>query len=366
MTPETPGISRPPDAGFLRTLDTPVAVVDLAVVERNVARLQQACDAAGVRNRPHVKTHKSVRLARLQLASGASGVTCQKLGEAEVMADAGIRDILVSYNVVGEPKHARLRALAARCTLTLACDSTATAEGYARALAGSVAPPVRVLVECDTGRQRCGVADPQQAAALARTIAALPGLQFDGLMLYPPEGDLAASAAFVEAARAACARLGLPVRVVSSGGTPNRRRIGQLGETEYRAGTAIYNDRQMVRLGAARPEDCALEVVATVVSAPAPGRVLIDAGSKILSSDLGGLSDHGQLVDHPQARLYKLAEEHGFVDVSACERAPQVGEVVRVRPNHACVVSNLVDRLWCTRDGEPCGTLEVDARGRVA
>ena len=99
---------------------------------------------------------------------------------------------------------------------------------------------------------------------------------------------------------------------------------------------------------------------------PSAGRVLIDAGSKILSSDLGGLSDHGQLVDHPQARLYKLAEEHGFVDVSACERAPQVGEVVRVRPNHACVVSNLVDRLWCTRDGEPCGTLEVDARGRVA
>jgi len=353
-------------AGFLRSLDTPAAVIDLAIVERNIARLQRACDRAGVRNRPHVKTHKSVHLARLQRAAGAVGITCQKLGEAEVMAEAGLDDILISYNVVGEPKRARLRALAARCTLTLSCDSGVAAEGYARALAGRDGPTVGVLVECDTGRRRSGVPDPHAAAALARLVAALPGLHFAGLLLYPPDGDLAASAAFVAAAKAACTAQGLPLQVISSGGTPNRGRIGRLGETEYRAGTAIYNDRQMVRAGAAQPGDCALEIAATVVSAPAPGRVLIDAGSKILSSDLGGFDDFGELPDHPQARLYRLAEEHGFVDVSACANPPRVGDVVRVRPNHACVVANLVDRVWCTRDGEPAGTLLVDARGRVS
>jgi D-serine deaminase-like pyridoxal phosphate-dependent protein len=240
------------------------------------------------------------------------------------------------------------------------------AEGYALALAVRQAPPVRVLVECDTGRRRCGVAEPEAAAALAHRIAGLPGLEFDGLLLYPPDGDLAATAAFVGATRAACAARGLAVRTVSSGGTPNRQRIGQLAETEYRAGTYVYNDRQMVRLGAAALDDCALQVIATVVSCPAPGRVMIDAGSKILSSDLSGFADHGLLVDHPQARLYKLAEEHGFVDVSACAAPPAVGDVVRVLPNHACVVSNLVDRMLCTRGGRIVGHLDVEARGRVA
>jgi D-serine deaminase-like pyridoxal phosphate-dependent protein len=354
--------ARPCDAAasgspaFLQTLDTPVALVDLDVVERNIARLQQACEQAGVRNRPHIKTHKSVQVARLQLAAG----------EAEVMAAAGIEDILISYNVAGAAKHARLRALAARCRLTLSCDSAAVAEGYARALDGLRAPPVRVLVECDTGRQRCGVCEPGTAAALAHHIARLPGLRFDGLLLYPPEGDLAPTLAFVDATRAACAARGLALRTLSSGGTPNRARIGQLGETEYRAGTYVYNDRQMVRMGAATPEDCALHVIATVVSRPAPGRAMIDAGSKILSSDLSGFTDFGVLPDHPQARLYKLAEEHGFVDVSACVDPPAVGDIVRVLPNHACVVSNLLDRVWCTRAGVAAGHIEVDARGRVA
>jgi D-serine deaminase-like pyridoxal phosphate-dependent protein len=282
------------------------------------------------------------------------------------MAASGIDDILISYNVVGAAKHPRLRALAARCRLTLCCDSAAVADGYAHALQGLPVPPVRILVECDTGRQRCGVSEPEAVAALARHIAALPGLTFGGLLLYPPDGDLAPTIAFVDSARAACAAHGLPLRTISSGGTPNRTRIGQLAETEYRAGTYVYNDRQMVRLGAAAPADCALHVIATVVSRPAPGRLMIDAGSKILSSDLSGFTDHGLLPDHPQARLYKLAEEHGFVDVSACAKPPAVGDVVRVLPNHACVVSNLLDRVWCTRSGRAAGHIDVDARGRVA
>lgn len=353
-------------AVLLKTLDTPVALVDLDVVDRNIARLQQTCDQARVRNRPHIKTHKSVQLARLQMAAGAAGITCQKLGEAEVMAAAGIEDILISYPVVGVAKHSRLRALSACCRLTLACDSAAVAEGYASALQGLHGRAVDVLVECDTGRQRCGVCSPAEAAALARHIAGLPGLSFAGLLVYPPEGDLAPTQAFIGATRASCFADGMSLGQVSSGGTPNRVRIGQLGETEYRAGTYVYNDRQMLRMGAARPEDCALHVIATVVSRPSPGRAMIDAGSKILSSDLAGFDDFGLLPDYPRARLYKLAEEHGFVDVSSCAEPPAVGDTVRVLPNHVCVVSNLLDRVHCMRVGRDVGYLDVDARGRVA
>ncbi len=351
---------------FLRTLDTPAALVDLDVVARNIARHQHACTQAGVRNRPHIKTHKSAQIARLQLAAGATGITCQKLGEAEVMAAAGIDDILISYNVAGAAKLPRLRALASRCRLTLSCDNATVADGYARAFDGRDGAPVRVLVECDTGRQRCGVSSPEAAAALAQHIAALPGLAFDGLLLYPPEGDLTPTRAFVEATRSACAAHGLALHTISSGGTPNRARIGQAGETEYRAGTYLYNDRQMLRMGAAAPEDCALHVMATVVSRPDAGRAMIDAGSKILSSDLAGFSDFGLLPDHPQARIYKLAEEHGFVDVSACAHPPQVGDVVRVLPNHVCVVSNLLDRVLALRGGQATDPIVIDARGRVA
>jgi D-serine deaminase-like pyridoxal phosphate-dependent protein len=355
-----------PPSFRLPPLDTPVAVVDLDIVERNIERLQTICDDHGVGNRPHIKTHKSVRLARMQLAAGAIGITCQKLGEAEVMAAAGIDNILISYNVVGAAKHERLRKLADRCTLTLCCDSREVADGYAQALAGRQGPPVRVLVECDTGRHRCGVLTAEAVGALADHIAGLPGLAFDGLLLYPPEGDLSATADFIAAARAQCKARGHALRTICSGGTPNRQHMGALGATEYRAGTYIYNDRQMLAAQAATLADCALMVIATVVSAPEPGRVMIDAGSKSLSSDIAGQTGHGWLVDYPEARLYKLAEEHGFVDVSSCARAPAIGEQVRVLPNHVCVVSNLADRVLYTRNGALEGTIEIDARGRVA
>lgn len=344
-------------------LDTPAAVVDLDIVERNIARLQAACDRAGVGNRPHIKTHKSAVIAQRQLAAGAIGLTCQKLGEAEAMADAGARDLLISYNVVGAAKHARLRALAARVNLTLCCDSRTVADGYSQALGGQGQVPV--LVECDTGRHRCGVNSPEAVAELARHVAGLRGLHFAGVLMYPPDGDLQPSLEFLARARAACARLGLDLRTVCSGGSPNWSQIGALDETEYRAGTYIYNDRQMVRLGAAAAADCALLVFATVVSHPEPGRVIIDAGSKTLSSDLAGFQDFGLLVDHPEARLYKLAEEHGFVDVSQCHRAPEVGEVVRILPNHVCPVSNLFDTLLAVRGGEPVERLVITARGKV-
>lgn len=346
------------------TLDTPAVVVDLDIAERNVARLQQACELAGVGNRPHIKTHKSPQLAHMQLAAGAVGLTCQKLGEAETMADAGAHDLLISYNLLGAAKQKRLRALAARVRLTVCCDSARVAEGYAQALSGQV-HALKVLVECDTGRHRSGVTSPDAASELARRIASHPELRFDGFLLYPPEGNLDGTREFLAQARAGCAKFGLPVHTVSSGGTPGWQHVGHVGETEYRAGTYIYNDRQMVRLNAATLDDCALWVYATVVSHPEPGRVMLDAGSKTLTSDLAGFEDYGWMVDYPHARIYKLAEEHAFVDVSQCDRLPQVGEVVRILPNHVCPVSNLMDTVLTVRCGQRGGELTIAARGKV-
>ncbi len=356
---------KPFPSAWAGQIDTPAVVIDLDIAQANIARMQARCDAAAVRFRPHIKTHKSAVVASMQRDAGGSGVTCQKLGEAEVLADAGERDILISYNVFGAAKHARLRDLAQRVRLTVCCDSRVVAEGYAQAMQGQ-SQPLHVLVECDTGRHRCGVTDPAAAAQLARVVDQLPGLAFEGLLMYPPDGPLQPSIAFVNALRADLAQDGLALRTVSSGGTPNQQQVGQLGETEYRAGTYVYNDRQMVRMGAATFADCALLVYATVVSAPEPGRVMLDAGSKTLSSDLAGFHEFGLLVDHPQARIYKLAEEHGFVNVEDCARAPVVGDVVRILPNHACVVSNLCGQVLTLRHGQPAGNMRIDARGRVA
>jgi len=346
-------------------VETPVPVVDLAVVDDNIARLQRACDAAGVRNWPHIKTHKSIAMARRQIDAGAAGLTCQKLGEAEIMADAGFGDILISYNILGETKLARLAALARRVRLTVSCDSAMVAEGLSRAMIDSTVP-LAVLIECDTGRGRCGVAGATQAVDLARRIDALPGIAFAGLLLYPPNGPVDDTRTLVDDIREGCSVHGLDVCAVSSGGTPNFDRIGKADETHYRSGTSIYNDRQMLAAGVAKPQDCALMVHATVISNAVNGRVTVDAGSKVLTSDLGGLSGYGMLVDYPHARLFQLAEEHGFVDISECPRAPALGEIVRILPNHVCPVSNLFDRIVTTRDGSAAGWLSIDARGKVS
>lgn len=344
--------------------DTPLPVVDLDVMERNIARLQQACDAAGVFNRPHIKTHKSIEIANLQLAAGAKGITCQKLGEAEIMADGGIDDILISYNIIGKAKHDRLNALNDRVSLTVSCDNAVVAKDLSRAVSSGLRDLV-VLVEVDTGRHRCGVTSPEAAAELAVLIDALPGLQFGGLLMYPPDGQHEQAVAFLEAVRAGCETHGIAIRIVSSGGTPNMACIGQLGATEFRSGTSIFNDRKMVDLGAAAETDCALHIYSTVVSHPEAGRIMLDAGSKTLSSDLSGFKDFGLLADYPKARIVQFAEEHGFVDVSECQSIPEIGEVVRILPNHVCPTINLSHDIAKLRDGQHTGYFCVDARAKV-
>lgn len=344
---------------------TPALVIDLDIVERNIARVQAMCDAAGLANRPHVKTHKSPLLARMQVAAGARGIACQKLGEAEVMVDGGLDDILIAYNLLGANRMRRLAALMRRARITVAADSAVTVDGLTEAarLAGL---PLGVVVECDTGRRRAGVETPAEAVALARRIADAPGLGFRGLMLYPTETGWPAAQTFLDAARAGLRAHGLSAEIVSTGGTPNLAHLGELtGATEHRAGTCIFNDRMMMACGAARLEDCALSVHATVVSRAGPARGILDAGSKTLTADTGGLDGFGLILEHPQARISGFAEEHGFLDLSACNVRPGVGDLVRVIPNHVCVAVNMVDRLIAVRGGRIVEAIAVAARGRL-
>src|ERR1700748_158188 len=205
---------------------TPAAVIDMDRVERNIARIQAACDAAGVANRPHIKTHKSPLLAQMQVKAGAKGSTCQKLGEAEVMADAGIDDILISYNLLGEEKMARLGALQAKANMTVAADNPTVVADLQKAAAAS-GRPLSVVVECDTGRKRAGVETPAEAIALARTIAASPGLKFAGFMLYPTETGWAEAQKFYDEALAGVRAPWLDATMASTCGTPNLKNVGK-------------------------------------------------------------------------------------------------------------------------------------------
>jgi D-serine deaminase-like pyridoxal phosphate-dependent protein len=353
-------------AQVAREFGTPAVVIDLDRVERNIARTQSVCDAAGVGNRPHIKTHKSPVLAKMQRDAGARGITCQKLGEAEVMVDGGLDDILISYNLYGTQKMGRLGALLRRASVTVAADNPTVIEGLTEA-ARIAERPLPVVIECDTGRKRAGVETAAEAVDLAKLIGRLPGLEFAGFMFYPTEQSWPETQRFFDTARAGVQEAGLEARIVSTGGTPNLANVGKLtGATEHRAGTYIFNDRMMVECGAAGLDDCALTVYATVVSRAAPERGILESGSTTLTAvPGGGLDGFGLILAHPQARIKAFAEEHGFLDLTACNERPKVGDVVRIVPNHVCVVVNMVDQMIAVRGGEVVDVIPVAARGKL-
>lgn len=349
-----------------REIGTPSLVVDLDVMERNIARQQALCDAKGLGNRPHIKTHKSVELAKRQIAAGAAGITCQKIGEAEAMAAGGLDSILITYNLLGDEKMARLARLTETASVIVAADNPVVIRDLGKA-AAMAHRPIGVVIECDTGRKRAGVETPAEAIALGRMVSETPGLVFEGLMVYPPEDALPATNRFLAEARAGLSAHGLDTRIITSGGTPNLLTLGAIaGQTEHRAGTSIFNDRMMMAAGYARAEDCALLVYTTVVSRAGPERGILDAGSKTLTTETGwGLSGHGLILEHPEAEIARFSEEHGMLDLSRCNARPEVGDVVRVIPNHICPVVNVVGELVLVRGGEIVGTLHPEARGAL-
>ncbi len=347
-------------------IDTPAVLIDLDKAEANLKSAQDAADAAGLTLRPHIKTHKLPFFAKRQVELGAVGITVQKLGEAEVMADAGLTDLLLTFNIIGASKRARLKALHDRVTIRVVADSNACVAGLAETFTDP-AHRLGVFVECDTGMGRCGVQSADAALTLARQIMDAPGLEFAGLMTYPAAGKYREASAWLADAKAAFTDAGIDVPAITTGGTPDIWNMQEASgiATEYRPGTYIYMDRSQVAAGAASIEDCALTVLATVVSRPTESRAIIDAGSKALTSDLLGMVGHGYVLEYPDARIVGLSEEHGTIDLSACTDKPSIGDTIRIIPNHCCPVTNLFDRVNLIRGGGLVETVTVAARGRV-
>lgn len=346
------------------TIQTPAVLVDLDIAEANIDRFQSHCDSHGLKLRPHIKTHKLPMIAKRQVQAGAIGITCQKISEAEAMiAEGGIDDVLITFNILGDEKLKQLRALAGKVRLSVVADNAAVVDGLAAAFADA-STPLHVLCECDTGAARCGVLTPEAAADLAAYIDAKPGLIFGGLMTYPPVGEEAAVQDWLTRARDQIEARGLSVPVISNGGSPGMWRAQDVSiATEYRIGTYVYNDRSLVERGACTWEDCALSALVTVVSVPADNRAVIDAGTKVLTSDLLGLAGHGHVLGRPEITVAGLSEEHGVLTADAINL--RVGDRLRIIPNHVCVVSNMLEEVQLIRGATVIGPQPVAARGKV-
>ncbi|OLP53766.1 alanine racemase [Rhizobium rhizosphaerae] len=356
--------ARPGDR--IAELSTPRPIIDETRLAANIERAQRYFDEHGIAFRPHIKTHKIPALARAQVEAGARGINCQKITEAEVFAEAGFDDILITFNIIGDEKIARLKALNDRISaLKVTADSAETVKGLADAFTAE--RPLAVMVECDTGAGRCGVQTPEAAAELAALIASQPSLRFAGLMTYPRPAGHEAVQAFFTRALVLLAQAGIDCPVVSSGGSPSlfEAHLAPV-VTEHRAGTYIYNDRSLIRAGHCSQGDCAMHILATVVSRPTADRAVIDAGSKALTSDLLGFADHGLVIGYPEAVITGLSEEHGVIDLSACgAERPRIGQKLLIVPNHTCVISNLFDEMVFHRDGVVTRVEPVAARGLV-
>jgi D-serine deaminase-like pyridoxal phosphate-dependent protein len=354
-------------------LETPCLVIDLDVVERNGRTLQSALDARGVRLRPHAKTHKSVAIARIQIELGAAGLTVGTLGEAEVMAAAGITDLFLAYPLWADgPKARRLRELNERIAFSVGIDSIAGAEQLASATRGAT-KALAVLIELDSGGHRTGVGTPEAIAELADAARDL-GLDVGGVFTHgghsyaDPEAHAQAAVDEVSHlgdAADALRSIGIEPRTISAGSTPTAVEAATGQVNEIRAGTYILGDRQQVVLHGSPPDGVAAYVAATVVSTSVEGHVVIDAGAKTLTKDRASfLEGYGAIPAFPHAVIDRLNDYHGIVRIPAGTRAPRLGEVVAVVPNHICPVVDLFDSFVVTRGPEVVGAWPVDARGR--
>jgi D-serine deaminase-like pyridoxal phosphate-dependent protein len=358
-------------------LDTPALLFDLDVIERNIAEMSAIAREAGVGLRPHTKTHKSPVLARMQLEAGASGITVAKLGEAEVMVEAGIDDLLIAYPIVGELKLRRLRALLERARVRVSLDDVAVAEPIGR-IGVDRGEPIPVLVEVDTGLHRMGRPAGAASAEVAVEIARIPGIDVIGLLTHAGHAYRATDPELLRAAaeREAldmietadlCRRAGLDVSVVSVGSTPTARiAAGIAGVTEIRPGTYVFNDVQQMRLGVATERTCGARVLTTVVARPTSERFVIDAGSKAFSSDGGDgppFPGRGVVVGRPDLVLDFMSEEHGVGHITDGGRLA-IGDRLEVVPLHACSAVNLFDVAYAVRREVVEREIPIEARGR--
>ncbi len=359
----------------LDMLETPAAVVDLGRMERNLQRAADYTRQHGLALRPHVKTHKSPLIAADQLRLGAAGLTCATPFEAEVMSKVA-GDILVAYPPVGAARAARIARLAASGSVTVALDSERAIADIASA-ASEARVVVGVYVELDLGMHRVGLPDAMGAISLARKVIAEPSLEYRGIAFYP--GHVREPVADQDAALRALGeslgtvleemkRADVAPKVVSGGSTPTLWRSHEIpGVTEIRPGTYVFNDRTTAAVGACERDDCALTVLATVVSTAVPGQAVIDAGTKALGREpMRGVDGEGfgALRDRPEVVVARMSEEHGILDLARTDWRPRVGDRVRVVPNHVCIVVHLNDVVYGVRGATVERSWRVDARGR--
>ncbi len=358
-------------------LDTPALLVDLDILEINLKDMGEYCASHGIKLRPHTKTHKTPEIARMQLQHGACGITVAKLGEAEMMARAGLDDIFVAYPIVGASKLNRLVELARKVRITVSTDSREIARNISDAAArGGIT--IRMLAEMDAGLRRCGVQSVAELVELSRDMASLPNVDFLGFMFFPghirlrPElqaASLGEIEAKLEEAKDALRRSGIEVREVSGGSTPTALQSHLMSSvTEIRPGTYVFNDVNTAMMGATDLSHCALTILATVVSRAVKGRAVVDAGSKTLASDPCINKEHagiGHVLDCPGLFLQSMSEEHGHLNVEHCDRIPAIGDRLRIIPNHVCTAVNLHEELWGIRKDEVVEHWRISGRGLV-
>ena len=360
----------------LAEVETPALLIDLDVLEANLAEMAAVAARAGVGLRPHTKTHKSPEIARMQVAAGAAGITCAKLGEAEVMADAGLDDLLIAYPLVGEHKLRRLRALLERARVRVSLDSVEVAEGLG-GVGRELGEDVEVLVEVDTGLHRLGRPPGQPTAELVAEVARVPGVEVVGLLTHaghayragtPEELRRLAEREVLDLVETAalCKRDGIALREISVGSTPTARTGAFVdGVTEIRPGTYALNDATMMRLGVATEASAAASVLVTVVARPAGDRFVVDAGSKCFTTDgMGSVPDWLVVAGRPDLHMDFLSEEHGVGHLDG-DGDLRVGERLQVIPSHACACVNLFDLAYGVRGGTVERELPIAGRGKV-
>lgn len=383
-------------------LPTPCLLVEQSRLRENLQRMQKKADANGAMLRPHVKTHKSVALARMQIGAGASGIATAKVGEAETFVEAGIDDVRLAYTIVGDDKYQRLLDLMDDARISF-CVDTLEGARQASAFFNERGGPVDVLLEVNSGLNRCGV-DPTDSRSLdiAREVASLPGLRLIGILTHaghayngPHDGETSREALVRVSNHERNVMLAFAVLLrdaripnvepgtfeISVGSTPTmryfeNRNLDGFEITEIRPGNYIFNDAMQVGLEVADLNECALTVLTTVISRhrvrSGQERLFVDAGKKVMTSDTGYRTDgFGTLLYNarvmerlPHAHVTGLSEEHGWIEVSGGSTF-DVGDRIRLVPNHACTTMNTQDRFYIVEGENIVDTLPVDARGRV-
>lgn len=354
-------------------LDTPCLLIDLDILAANITRMAALARRSGVQLRPHIKTHKSAQIARMQLEAGATGICVATVGEAEVMRAAGIEDILIAYNIVGDAKLARLLPLCADGGITVTADSLEVAEGYSR-MAAAAGRTLPVLLEIDSGMHRTGV-EPQIAGQLGGKMAALSGLEVIGILTHAGHAHDVTAQPEIEAvarhegtamrlARDELDRQGIPVQVVSAGSTITAPYLSSDdGITEIRPGTYVLNDLRTLEMYACTPDQIAATILATVVSV-GPDRVVLDSGNKTLTMTSTEQHGFGMIKNRPLSTFVRLSEEHGVARLSADDAELRVGDRVQVLPIHICVCVDLQQQAYGVTQGQITDVIRIDAARR--